>query len=402
MKILQINNVYDRLSTGKIVADLHHEYQQKGHESFVAYARGPLVDEPRVYKFSWEFYAHLNKVRAMITGIPYGGNILSTYLLIKKIRQIQPDIVHLHCINDDSVNIYCLISFLKYNNIKTVVTLHAEFMHTGTCGYSYDCEKWKVGCGCCPQIKTMPFLIDRTRKAWKLMQKAFDGFNKDNICITSVSPWLMNRAKESPIMNEYKHYTVFNGIETSSFHRKKWDILDRNKLGLTERPALMYVTSHFPAKAKGGEYVIKLANLIPDIDIVVLGLCDNTVKVPTNIKLIGRVNNRDMMALYYSLCDATLLVSPRETFSMPVVESLCCGTPVVGFCAGGPESIVMKEYSTFVKYGDLEALKLAITEILSKRDFDKLTLSKKAIEMYSKERMANGYMKVYTQLIENK
>ena len=138
MRILQINNVYDRLSTGKIVADLHREYTARGIESYVSYARGPKVDQPHVQKFNWEFYAHVNKVRAYLTGILYGGNIISTLKLFSQIKRIKPDIVHLHCINDDSVNIYWLLKFLKKKDIRTVVTEHAAFLHTGTCSHPYE------------------------------------------------------------------------------------------------------------------------------------------------------------------------------------------------------------------------------------------------------------------------
>lgn len=41
---------------------------------------------------------------------------------------------------------------------------------------------------------------------------------------------------------------------------------------------------------------------------------------------------------------------------MVTAESLCCGTPVVGFKAGAPEQIAIKEFSEFVEYGDLNSL----------------------------------------------
>ncbi len=34
---------------------------------------------------------------------------------------------------------------------------------------------------------------------------------------------------------------------------------------------------------------------------------------------------------------------------MVTAESLCCGTPVVGFTAGGPESIAIDAFSNFVE-----------------------------------------------------
>jgi len=39
---------------------------------------------------------------------------------------------------------------------------------------------------------------------------------------------------------------------------------------------------------------------------------------------------------------------------MPVAESLCCGTPVVGFKAGGPESIAPSQFAHFADQGNLD------------------------------------------------
>ena len=144
MNILQINNVYNRLSTGKIVADLHHAYINHGDQSYICYGRGPIESETNVFKTCWELYAKLNKLRARVTGFLYGGCSISTIRLIKKIEEIQPDVVHLHCINDNFVNVYELLEYLKKEEIPTVVTLHAEFFYTGSCGYSYNCTQWQT------------------------------------------------------------------------------------------------------------------------------------------------------------------------------------------------------------------------------------------------------------------
>ena len=45
------------------------------------------------------------------------------------------------------------LDYLKKNKIKTVISLHAELMHTAGCDHAYDCEKWKTQCCDCPRIK---------------------------------------------------------------------------------------------------------------------------------------------------------------------------------------------------------------------------------------------------------
>ena len=66
------------------------------------------------------------------------------------------------------------------------------------------------------------------------MKNAFDGFD-DDLIVTSVSPWLMERAKQSPILEGKKHCVVFNGLDTNIFHtysekkktksKNNWDLL---------------------------------------------------------------------------------------------------------------------------------------------------------------------------------
>ena len=102
--------------------------------------------------------------------------------------------------------------------------------------------------------------------------------------------------------------------------------------------------------------------------------------------------------MFYSLADVTVLASKKETFSMPVAESLCCGTPVVGFKAGGPESIAISQYCDFVEYGDVPALKMALIRKLEDQNINKTIISEVAKLKYSSKKMAEEYYKLYKEL----
>lgn len=400
MRILFVNNVYNRLSTGKIVADIHHSLISRGYDSYVCYARGPKVQEKHVFRFSWDFYARINTLRGRLTGVLYGGCFISTMRLIRFIKKTHPDVVNLHCINDSSVNIYRLLRFLSSASIKTVITLHAEFFYTGNCGHAYSCEKWKTGCFNCNQLHQLHSLFDNTRVSWNRMMEAISSFGTNDLVFTSVSPWLKSRAIQNPIIGKFKHFVTLNGVDVNAFTRQPYSLKDKSTIGLSNNHVIMYVTSSFPSVAKGGNFILQLAERLPNVSIIVLGEYSSTIKIPNNIIPIGRVLDRNCMAKYYSIADITIVVSKAETFSMPVAESLCCGTPVVGFKAGGPESICLKDYCVFVPYGDMDSLENAIRSTL-KKDYDSTEIMHQAHNLYSKEQMAASYIGVYQEIVRN-
>ena len=404
MKILQVNCVYGTGSTGKIVKDIHNELMQNGIKSVVCYGRGPIVNELNVHKICGELYSKINNVWSRICGIKYGGLNYSTWKLERIILKEKPDVVHLHCINGYFVNIYKIISFLKKHKLKTVVSLHAEFMHTANCGHAFDCEKWKTGCGHCPvwKLETKSFWFDRTAKSWSLMKKAFDGFNQ-GLIVTSVSPWLMSRAKQSPILSDKYHTVVMNGLNTEIFHPYD-DDNTRKSLGLDVSEKIVFHAtpsfSDLTTDIKGGKYICELAKLMPSVKFVVAGPYKK-ISVPDNVILLGRVSDQTKLAQLYSMANVTILTSKRETFSMVCAESLSCGTPVSGFYAGGPESIALCEYSNWAEYGNVHDLKNA-TEHFLLNPVDSIVCSQKAAAMYSRSVMTTEYLNVYKQLISIK
>ena len=91
------------------------------------------------------------------------------------------------------------------------------------------------------------------------------------------------------------------------------------------------------------------------------------------------------------MADLTLVTSRRETYGMVCAESLSCGTPIVGFMAGGTESIALPQFSEFVEYGNIEALRQAITSWIDKKEQLTEQMRKKACVEYSDNIMAEDY-----------
>lgn len=406
MKILQINVVYAKGSTGKIVKDIDCGLRERDITSLIAYGRGEATKESNVYKFCTEPEAAFHKICNKFGGLMYGGNRFATNRLIQYIICEKPDVVHIHCINGYCTNIYRLLEFLAKEGLRTAVTHHAEFFYTGSCGHALDCLKFTEveGCGNCSTLKaaTGSLFIDHSANAWAKMRSAFQSFDKRKLIFTAVSPWVKERSQLSPIVRGYECCVVENGLEPAVFKPTRPSAELQRRLPANGHQTIIHVTASFSDSAntfKGGDKVMELARRMPQVNFVIVSsYSDITGKVPENITLFGRAASQTELAALYSFADLTIIASRRETFSMVVAESLCCGTPVVGYKAGGPESIAIEKYCSFVEYNDMEALEKATYTMLNQQ-FDTEQMVQSAVAQYGKERMVSEYIDVYRKLM---
>ena len=397
-KIIHINCAVSG-STGKIIADIARYAAPLGFETlaltpmagvdteFLRYRKVCISKEQGLYRRLCRF-----------TGYQFGMANRPTRKILGILRREKPDLVHIHCINGFMVNVYKLFAFLKKQGIPTVITNHAEFFYTGSCDHSYECDKWMTGCGNCPRGYRATFSSrDTSAKAWQKMRAAFRDFPK--AVMVSVSPWVGSRASVSPITRELDNRVVLNGLNLDVFHRRK-DA--REKLGLFgERKTVFHPTAHFsdsPRDRKGGIHLLELARRLPEVRFYVAGQCAPDLQVPENVTLLGRISDQNLLAAYYAAADLTVITSRKETFNMPVAESLCCGTPVTGFLAGGPESICIPEYCRFCQYGDVDAMQENVCSMLE-TVWDKDLIAQMGTKKYASAVMGQGYADIYEELL---
>lgn len=398
MKKVFFINCADFGSTGKIIRDTVAVLKRAEWQTVLCVPKQTQNNElfDKVYAVSMKYEQGLYYRLGRISGNKYGIAPISTVKVIKAIKIESPDIVHIHCANGCFVNIYKLLKYLKKNNIPTVVTNHAEFYYTGYCDHAYSCNKWQTGCGSCHQKNA---LIDKTAWSWKMMKKSFCGFDK--LVVTSVSPWVYSRSTASPILDGVEQMVVENGIDTDVFRVYDENQIDCTARKSTESKTILHVTSHFygESEQKGSKYILEMARRLKNVTILVAGPHSN-VEVPENVKLLGRISNQVELAKLYSAADISVVTGERESYSMPVAESLCCGTPVVGFRAGGPESIAVEKYSEFFEYGDMNSMVESIENKwlnFKNTELQKM-ISDVACLRYSKEEMGEKYLQIYRSL----
>ena len=403
MKILLLDINYGSSSTGKLVCDLKNHFEKKGHEVLACYGRSTVgqINGGRKISNDLEVYAHAALSR--ITGLNGFFSPAATSELIKTIIQFEPDLVHLHELHGYYINSGEVINFLKQNSIPTVWTFHCEIMYTGNCGYAYDCNNWKDSCGQCPQLRDYPksLAFDFTEQMLNKKKLAFTDFS--SLHIVSVSEWLAGRVEES-FLSGRGSGVVHNGIDTQNIFKPQDTKQLRKKLNIMTDHILVAIAPDIMSDSKGGNWILQLAERLREksITFVLVGVKGIIQNDHPNVIFLPRTNNQKLLAEYYSLGDYFLLPSKKETFSLTCVESLACGTPVIGFECGAPSTIAPSGYGEFVPYGDIHALSKLVTTSLDDRSrfFSGQECSKFANDRYSLDAMGNNYLKVFQKLIE--
>ena len=404
MKVLLIDVNCKNSSTGKIVYDLYQNINTNGNEAAVCYGRGDKINEKGIFKFGIDMETLAHALMTRITGYTGCYSFFSSIRLKNFIKKFKPDIVHIHEMHAYFLNIKPLLSYLRKKEIKTVFTMHCDFMFTGKCGCAYECEKWKDGCGKCPRIKEYPksLFFDRTAEMYKAKKKLFIGWK--DIEIVFPSKWLLNRAEQS-FFKENIFHVIHNGIDENIFYPRESASL-RKKLGLTQdEKIVLALAPNLMSENKGGKIVLDLAKTLigEKIKFILIGVDDGLNVDAPNVIVHGKINDKDLLAQYYSLADVFLICSKQETFPTTCLEAQCCGTRIVGFDVGGTKETAIENMGNmFVPYGDVTQLKQALLSTLSQDAKVYSTLAEKAQNEYCRKNMTKKYGELYKKIMEEK
>ena len=394
MKVLQINCVYGRGSTGIITAAIHHALLENGHESVVCYGRQSAVKEPCVHKVCNDLFGKVNHGIAMVTGFMYGGCFFSTNRLIARIQKEKPDIVHLQCINGNFVNIYRLVSWLKQSGIPTVLTMHAEFMYTANCAHAGNCTGYTQGCGCCPDYRkhSQSLFWNRTADSYKKMRTAFQKFS--GLTVVGPSEWICKRGASSQILAGSRFYTIYNGIDTTVFRTDR-SVAEKVKTG----KMILMVTPSFD-ESKGSDLFLKLAEQDKALNTFVVAGAEKPVGYDGPVCFLGRITDREEMADLYASADVTVVCSRLDNYPTVCLESAACGTPVVGFDVGGVAEAIGNGMGCVVPAGDVDAMYAAVKEVCKTPREEWMRRAAPLAESLSDRRMCLDYLALYKEILE--
>lgn len=400
--LLQINSVVNSGSTGRIAEEIGCLAISKGWDSYIAYGRNPRKSSSKLIKIGnvYEFYQH-----ALITRLfdRHGlGSNFATKKFIQQIKEINPDIIHLHNIHGYYLNIKILFEFLSTLDKPIVWTLHDCWPFTGHCSH-FDlikCEKWKTSCKQCPQINEYPasLFVDNSKKNYNFKKELFQSLN--NITLVPVSYWLRNIVKKS-FLYEANTKVIYNGIDTSVFNISPTSNDLKKSMGIDNKFIILGVANVW-SERKGLKDFLKLSEKLSDqYRIVLVGLSSKQIKIlPSNIIGIERTESVEQLAELYSAADVYLNPTWEDNFPTTNLEALACGTPIISYNTGGSIEAVSADSGFIVDKGNIEELINSINIVKRKgKSFYQIACRNRAITCYDKNDRFNEYIELYNQLI---
>lgn len=406
VKVLQINAVYGKKSTGVIVHDIGVMLCETGNESFVAYQDSPL-SAPNGYKIGNKLDWKLHALLTRLTGKQgfYSRSVTKKFL--NYLETLRPDIIHLHNLHANYINLPILLEYVKEHEIGLVLTLHDCWFFTGKCTHFADigCEKYKTGCVGCPKKKQeIPNLLrDNAEWVYKKKRELFSDIHKKKII--GCSKWIASLAQESFFDKEEVGY-IYNGIDTENFKPQDRNNIRRN-LGVEEEFVILGMANKW-GLAENEDVIKGLLQhySCKNATFVIVGCTAynkkrfNELALETSAKvmLIDYIQSREKLAEYYASADVFVNLTHVDTLPTVNMESICVGTPVVTYNSGGSPELILPGCGFVVEKGEINSLIKAIED---SRNLNRTNISNIGIVSFNAQLNYKKYLEIYHSLIKN-
>ena len=406
VKVLEINAT-NTFSTGNIMFGIAEVAKEKGYDVYTAskYTRQSkelenLVNHKDHYLIGSRWENTLARYFAWYTDIQDFGPKIGTRKLIKKIKKIKPDIIHLHDIVGWYIDIGIFFEYLKKINVPVIWTMHCCWAYTGRCIY-YDaakCYKWKIECNHCPQRNSYPYskIFDKSRFNYKRKKKLITSIK--NINIVTPSEWLKSEVKES-FLKDYPVTVINNGIDLELFKPRESNF--RNAFGLEDKKIVLFVAAAW-SERKGLKDALEIAKrLDDDYKVVVVGLSKKQEeKCPDNVISLGKIRDIKKLTEVYTQADVFVNPTYEDNFPTVNIEAQACGTPVITYNTGGSGENIDLRVGEVIEKGNVDEIEKQIKNIC-KKETDKEELRKFVESNYSKKDKFLDYIKLYQEVLND-
>ena len=314
----------------------------------------------------------------------------------------RPNIVHCHNLHCDYFDLR-ILPWLSAQ-VPVIINLHDAWMLSGHCAHSLGCERWRTGCGQCPDLTIYRSVRgDATAYNWRRKKEIF---SKSRLYVTAVSTWLMNKARET-MFPDAPGRVIPNGIDLEIFFPGDREAA-RRKLNLPLDAEIVLMSAHNPFKNLPfmKSVMARIANRSASRKLLFLCISrepPNELELGQGrIRFIDIVHDRRTMASLYQAADVYFHAAVEESFGNAVAEAMACGTPVVVATGGGaPEALSSDATGFLIHPSDEAGAVRALQRLLDDaglRERMGRTARTHAAERFGLERQVKEFLKWYPEV----
>lgn len=400
LRILQVST-YDIIGGAEKVAwNLFRSYRERGYESKLAVGH-KLDNDPDIVQIPndqqrgtwsrfWMNYAALesaktngaSRLQALFNALAEPGKAFDYHRGIEDFRfpgvwkllnltNPPPHVVHCHNLHGGYFDLRALPWLSK--KAPLILTLHDAWLLSGHCAHSFECERWKIGCGHCPDLRIEPPVTrDATAYNWQ-RKKAI--YAQSQIYVSTPSQWLMNKVQQSMLAPAIVESRVIpNGVDLNIFHPNDKAKI-RSQLNIPQEATVLLSAAYNIRRNMWKDYqtlraaLTLIAEKLHKRKIIFIALGEDALSEQIDqaeMRFIPYQNDSAMVARYYQAADIYVHAAKADTFPNTILESLACGTPVVATAVGGiPEQIIDGRTGFLTPTGDAQAMARRLIELLS-------------------------------------
>ena len=356
-KISVLHVTFNDVSGGaaRYVMRLHNSLLSHSNVSSTVLVMNKESDSPHVFEIKnsilKKFSSAIDKIPSLLlnnkTKNKFSSGLFNDFVTAE-IKKVNPDIVHLHWINNG------MLSIKSLTKIKKPIVWSVLDMWPYTGGAHYDFQESNIH-----TTILSKYLLKRKTKI----------YSKINLTPIAISEWIRQGiinsgcmiGKDVKIIYPSLNLSFFRPID-KTFSRKLFN------LPLSKKLILFGAVNSTSDTRKGFSELILAIKSINNSDfklnteLVVFGSSNSDFALDLDIKVnfVGKIKSDygpfddATLSALYSTASITVTPSLQEAFGQVAIESLSCGVPVIAFEKTGLEDIVThKEDGFLCKSGDI-------------------------------------------------
>ena len=226
----------------------------------------------------------------------------------------------------------------------------------------------------------------------------------NNLTIVTPSEWLAEEARKSEVFKGLQVICIPYGLD-AEIYKPRDKNYSRELLGIPkDKKVILFVADSISNNRKGFVFLKRAFEQLADENIVLcaIGTKNTQIESFNNTLELGPIYDERLMSIAYSAADVFVIPSLMDNLPNTVLESLMCGTPVIGFPVGGiPDMIQDGENGLLTKDISVSSLLETLTKFLnSSETFDSNKIRENALKKYDQKIQAGSYIKLFESILK--